>query len=110
MGTADRTFPETSSCAYSSLTMKEYLNLLSQVLTDGEERQDRTGVGTIGIFGAQARFDLRKGFPLLTTKKLHLRSIIYELLWFLRGDTNIKFLKDLGVSIIPTSLARLDRR
>ena len=84
---------------YSSLTMKEYLNLLSQVLTDGEERKDRTGVGTIGIFGAQARFDLRKGFPLLTTKKLHLRSIIYELLWFLRGDTNIKFLKDNGVSI-----------
>lgn len=79
--------------------MKEYLNLLSQVLTDGEERKDRTGVGTIGIFGAQARFDLRKGFPLLTTKKLHLRSIIYELLWFLRGDTNIKFLKDNGVSI-----------
>lgn len=79
--------------------MKEYLNLLNQVLTDGEERKDRTGVGTIGIFGAQARFDLRKGFPLLTTKKLHLRSIIYELLWFLRGDTNIKFLKDNGVSI-----------
>lgn len=79
--------------------MKEYLNLLSQVLTDGEARKDRTGVGTIGIFGAQARFDLRKGFPLLTTKKLHLRSIIYELLWFLKGDTNIKFLKDHGVSI-----------
>lgn len=79
--------------------MKEYLNLLNQVLTDGEERKDRTGVGTIGIFGTQARFDLRKGFPLLTTKKLHLRSIVYELLWFLRGDTNIKFLKDNGVSI-----------
>lgn len=79
--------------------MKEYLNLLNQVLTNGEERKDRTGVGTIGIFGEQARFDLRKGFPLLTTKKLHLRSIIYELLWFLRGDTNIKFLKDNGVSI-----------
>ena len=79
--------------------MKEYLNLLNQVLTDGEERKDRTGVGTIGIFGAQARFDLCKGFPLLTTKKLHLRSIIYELLWFLRDDTNIKFLKDNGVSI-----------
>jgi thymidylate synthase len=69
------------------------------VLDHGTERQDRTGTGTVGVFGYQMRFDLDKGFPVLTTKKLHLRSIIYELLWFLRGDTNIKYLKDHGVSI-----------
>ena len=79
--------------------MKEYLNLLKLVMENGSERSDRTGVGTIGVFGAQARFDLRESFPLLTTKKLHTRSIIYELLWFLRGDTNIKYLNENRVSI-----------
>lgn len=79
--------------------MKEYLNLLKLIMENGSERSDRTGVGTIGVFGAQARFDLRESFPLLTTKKLHTRSIIYELLWFLRGDTNIKFLNENRVSI-----------
>lgn len=79
--------------------MKAYHDLLEHVLNNGTARDDRTGVGTIGVFGAQARFDLRETFPCLTTKKLHLRSIIHELLWFLNGDTNIKYLKDNGVSI-----------
>ena len=79
--------------------MKQYLDLLQHVLDHGTERQDRTGTGTVGVFGYQMRFDLGEGFPCLTTKKLHLRSIIHELLWFLRGDTNIKYLKDNGVSI-----------
>ncbi|MBR1765571.1 MAG: thymidylate synthase [Bacteroidales bacterium] len=79
--------------------MKQYLDLLQYVLEHGTERQDRTGTGTVGVFGYQMRFDLGQGFPALTTKKLHLRSIIYELLWFLRGETNIKYLKDHGVSI-----------
>lgn len=79
--------------------MKAYLDLLDHVLTHGKERSDRTGVGTIGVFGAQVRFDLRETFPCLTTKKLHLRSIIYELLWFLRGETNTAYLKENGVSI-----------
>ncbi len=79
--------------------MQAYLKLLDQVLTEGKPRGDRTGVGTIGLFGAQARFDLRETFPCLTTKKLHLRSIIHELLWFLKGDTNIQYLKDNGVRI-----------
>ena len=79
--------------------MKQYLNLLKNVLKNGVKREDRTGIGTISIFGYQMRFDLEKGFPLLTTKKLDLRSIIYELLWFLKGDTNIKYLKNHNVSI-----------
>ncbi len=79
--------------------MKQYLDYLQHVLDHGEERQDRTGVGTIGVFGYQMRFDLQHGFPLVTTKKVHLRSVIYELLWFLRGETNIKYLNDHGVSI-----------
>ena len=79
--------------------MKQYLALLEDVLSNGAGREDRTGTGTIGVFGRQSRYDLRDGFPCLTTKKLHLRSIIYELLWFLKGETNIKFLKDNGVSI-----------
>ena len=79
--------------------MKQYLDLLQHVLDHGTERLDRTGTGTVGVFGYQMRFDLGEGFPALTTKKLHLRSIIHELLWFLRGDTNIKYLKDNGVSI-----------
>ncbi len=79
--------------------MKQYLDLMSRVLETGTEKKDRTGTGTISIFGHQLRFNLEDGFPALTTKKLHLRSIIYELLWFLKGDTNIKYLKDNGVSI-----------
>ncbi|WP_455475178.1 thymidylate synthase [Bartonella sp. B17] len=79
--------------------MKTYLDLLSHVLENGVDRTDRTGVGTRSVFGYQMRFDLQAGFPLLTTKKLYLRSIIYELLWFLKGDTNITWLKEHGVSI-----------
>ncbi|ANZ49880.1 thymidylate synthase [Erwinia phage Machina] len=79
--------------------MKQYLELMHTVLNEGHEKADRTGTGTISIFGHQMRFDLRKGFPLVTTKKLHLRSIIHELLWFLNGDTNIQYLKDNNVSI-----------
>ena len=77
----------------------QYLNLLRDILDNGVRRDDRTGTGTLGVFGRQMRFDLSKGFPLLTTKKLHLRSIIVELLWFLRGETNIAWLKDNGCSI-----------
>ncbi len=79
--------------------MIEYLRLLEEVLENGVDRDDRTGVGTRGVFGRQIRVDLSKGFPLLTTKKLHVRSIFYELLWFLRGDTNTGWLKQNGVSI-----------
>lgn len=79
--------------------MKEYHRLIKLVLDEGKARNDRTGTGTIGVFGAQARFDLREGFPLVTTKKVHLRSIIHELLWFLRGDTNTAYLRQNGVTI-----------
>jgi thymidylate synthase len=79
--------------------MKVYLDLLDQVLKNGNVKEDRTGTGTHSIFGHQMRFDLSKGFPLVSTKKVHLKSIIYELLWFLNGDTNIKYLNDNGVKI-----------
>ena len=79
--------------------MRSYLQLLETILETGAIKEDRTGTGTRSIFGHQLRFDLADGFPMLTTKKLHLKSIVYELLWFLRGDTNIEFLKDNGVSI-----------
>ena len=79
--------------------MKQYLDLLDHVLKHGNVKEDRTGTGTKSVFGWQMRFDLNNGFPLLTTKKLHLRSIIHELLWFIKGDTNISYLKDNNVSI-----------
>ncbi len=79
--------------------MKQYLNLMQDILDNGTEKGDRTGTGTLSVFGRQLRFDLSEGFPLLTTKKLHIRSIIHELLWFLSGDTNIKYLNDNKVKI-----------
>ena len=93
--------------------MKQYLELLQNVIENGQFRDDRTGTGTYSVFGAQQRFDLRDGFPCLTTKKLHLRSIIHELLWFLNGDTNIKYLNEnvraVGINLTHGDLQKLDR-
>src|SRR4030066_648811 len=94
-----RPWPRVGAVLDSAPHMKQYLDLMRTVLDQGVQRQDRTGTGTLSVFGYQMRFDLAQGFPLLTTKRLHTKSIIHELLWFLQGDTNIRYLKENGVSI-----------
>jgi len=95
--------------------LQAYLELLDRILTEGRPRDDRTGTGTLSVFGHQMRFDLSEGFPLLTTKKVHLRSIIFELLWFLKGDTHVSYLQENAVRIwnawaTPEQCARFDRQ
>jgi thymidylate synthase len=91
--------PANEDAGPEAQAMRQYHELMERILAEGAEKRDRTGVGTLSVFGHQLRFDLEAGFPLLTTKKVHLKSIIYELLWFLRGDTNIQYLRQHGVSI-----------